>query len=32
MGQRVRGNLAYQERRGKVSKNVTDAGVRWALV
>ena len=32
MGQRVRGNLSYQERRGKVSKNVTEAGVRWALV
>jgi hypothetical protein len=25
------GNLADQERRGKVSKHVTDAGVRWSL-
>lgn len=29
---RVRGNLAYLERRGKVSKHVRAAGVRWALL
>jgi len=31
MAPRVRGNLAYLERRGKVGKRVRDEGVRWAL-
>ena len=31
MAPRVRGNLAYQERRGTVIKSGNGAGVRWAL-
>ena len=32
VAQRVRGNLAYQERRAKVTKTGHGATVRWALV
>src|SRR5262245_23844511 len=31
LGQRVRANLAYQERRGKVSKSGHGPSARWAL-
>ncbi len=31
MAPRVRGNLAYQERRGMVLKTGNGSGVRWAL-
>ena len=31
MAPRVRGNLAYQKRRGKVRKTGNGKGVRWAL-
>lgn len=31
VGQRVRGNLAYPERRGKITKEGTGKGARWAL-
>jgi len=31
MAPRVRGNLAYQERRGTVLKSGNGKGVRWAL-
>jgi hypothetical protein len=31
MGQRVRANLAYQQRRGKVAKSGSGTGARWGL-